>query len=265
MFSSSFANLEGSMQLNINNSRVSWSRHIGVSVKPDQDPNHQDDVVARARNNLQKIKAASKSSVVAGDIRKVTSECNLWNGDKLEGHDGRNWDSQSDPGSLSSRTTNGSSPKLGTPAEKVEKSGDENYIGSRKIGKKINPKAQGRGTGQQGELRKRHGTPNDGIAGRNGDFVVQIPEEVEIAAESAICCRTPQYLHSYFDFMYYSCLSTYKWDKKEEDEQIRCQNALIIIQKVRSYFALHKVRFSQKVINERNTLSIFYGQQPPKF
>lgn len=225
------------MHSNKGNIHVSWSRHIGVSPEPDQVPNREAGVVTRARRHLQKIKATSKISGNCVDPRKAKSDSNLWNGANQERVDGESWDSQSDPGSISPQVSNGFNPR---PAAYEEIIGDGKQIRLRRLGKKF--KLQGRGKGSQCELQRRHG--KHGIAGGNGDFVVNIPDKVVPPSDIATCYQVPKYVHSYFDFMYYSCLSSYKWDRKEEDET-KCRYALNIIQKVSLHLMFyHKALFT---------------------
>ncbi len=217
--------IQKTMNGNKNIRQVPWSRHMVVFPKePEQ---HNCNAVTRARSNLRQIKA----DVAAGQ-KKTLSDTILWLGDNLFDEFDESWDSQSDPGSTSVRNDD----KINRPTismdvlDKDHRSESEgsNDDDVNQIEMKLKHPVQGRDA-LNNQLRQRKGA---NIEEATRDFVMEIPEESLPCAEVISTKYNRLNLNFYFDFMYYSCVSSYKWDKKEVYELTKRQYALSIIQKV---------------------------------
>ncbi len=66
----------------------------------------------------------------------------------------------------------------------------------------------------------------------DGIFVFRMPEVPENQMQSDL--HIPRYVHACFDLMYCTCMSPYDRKGREKDDETKCKNALILIQKVSS-------------------------------
>lgn len=224
------------MQGGRSTSRVPWSRHMGVSQTTSRKNNF-----CVGPDNLSKRKTCMSTKWESGKrtitTRRASSESNLEKGSHTKVYDDEDWESQSDPGSISSRKSKWLASSLDVSEGKGE-------IGDRKSCEhtRKRPPIQGRGS-QPNELRRRKGTnSNTGIGGNGGDFVVEIVEHVLTDDFDSSKTHIPQYVHSYFDFLYYSCVSPYKWDKIDNVEQSTFGNILSIVQKVKFVYNFNYYR-----------------------
>ncbi len=161
-----------------------------------------------------------RRQLVLANRLKAISESNLYNGASAKANQGEDcWDSQSDPGSISSRTYKSYSPKV---ANGSGGRGREHFNPP-----KTKVFIRGRGVDQKKELRRRKRGP---LRDHDTDFVVEVPSEISPVVQE--CC--PGYLSTYLNFMYYCCLAPHRWNRKKKNEGLKCQIVLCNIQKVRS-------------------------------
>lgn len=203
-----------------------WSRHLAASSKKTREIN-QENEVDRQYTNYKSRQVAFASR------RNAVSETNLFNGGEAGVADeDNNWDSQSDPGSVSSTNLTRFGPKYYVPGEIAGDTKSQNDLENlNKKGQSQKVCIQGRGRGQQIQLRRRN-KPRDNVVAPGTDFVVEIPIEAAagLVGPSDIPC--PRYVHCYFDFVYYCCLTPNKWDMVEKEQLNKRQFSLYIVQKV---------------------------------
>ncbi len=211
------------MQRDKSITRVPWSRHMGVS----QETNRKNDFSVGTHNPLKKESFDWKFAGNGFIQRRASSESNLVKGVPAKISDDNGWDSQSDPGSISPRNRKWLASSL-YEDENVE---NKEEMGNRENCEQPRKKSpvQGRGC-KSNILRRRKGKNDDTKIGEN--FVVEMSENVLPEAINSRSTHIPQYVHFYFDFLYYSCVSPYKWDRKNGEEHTNIQNLLANVQKV---------------------------------
>lgn len=211
--------------INVPRARVPWSRHKAVTPETSKGKTINKDTDNEAGAYCRKNQNSWESDT--GDVgikRKAFSESNILHGAKISEIEDEKWDSQSDPGSRESPNKSTDSKRY-KPGENVARQ-NEQINGS----KRFKPSVQGRGGHHVSDLRRRKGGLS--ISGSSSNFVVEMPEQGITAASLINGNCAPRYIHSYLDFMYYSCVSPHKWSRFDDDDQTKCQYALGCIKKV---------------------------------
>ncbi len=221
--------------------RVPWSRHMGVSIET----THERDFSEGTRSHLKKQTLDWKFADDRTNRRRSSSESNLVKGVKVKIYDDESLDSQSDPGSVSLRNKKSLSSRFDFE-DNADCDGGVNKKSYKRTGKKS--PIQGR-SGQPNKIRRRKGTNNSNKIGDDlGNFVVLMSEHVLPEAFNTSGTLKPQYVHMYFDFLYYSCVSPYKWDRANcNEETTKCQSFLDIVRKVNIY-AISVINVTQLLI-----------------
>ncbi len=197
------------MQGDSNVPLVPWSRHLGASSKKFLAKNCPENVVDWQLSNYEKRKLRFVSR------RNAISEADLVSGSKPRvAEEDNNWDSQSDPGSVISKKFSDDR------SIQLENFNQDMYVNKGKC--------------KLGQLRRRK-RPLDSKSAQENDFVVEMPIQAVVKDQDDVSYMPyPKYVHHYFDFIYYCCLTPNKWDRAETSRQNSRQFALSVIQKVRS-------------------------------
>lgn len=209
---------------------VPWSRHFLEAASAKKNLN-------KGTTNDYQYDNYKRRQASLDCRRKAISESNLVNGCKLNvSFEDDSWDSQSDPGTASPEkpTRFGINKRYYNPAEISGSTLEYIYQTKKPTGQRPRIPLHGRAGGKQVQLRRKKEGHNK--VGAENHVVVEIPmEDWELSAGGRATNYCPRYVHSYFDFIYYCCLTPNKWAMSENNQQTKRQFALSTIQKVRLY------------------------------